>query len=275
MEKKSVIGRILTYTAVVLSSIIMAFPFLWMLSASFKDDLDVFVFPIQWIPETFKFENYSYIWNKAHYPILFGNTLFLAVTITILQIITCSMAAYAFSKIIFPERNKLFLAYLATLMIPMQAIMIPQFMIIRSMGLANTRMALILTQAFNPMGVFLLRQYYQGIPNELSEAARIDGLTEFGIYSRVVLPLAKPAVASLTIFTSVAVWNDFLPPLIYINSPSKYTIQLGLRNLISEFSAEYAPIMAASVISLIPILILFLTCQKFFVEGAATTGLKG
>lgn len=266
---------VLKYIVIIASSLTMVFPFLWMISASFKDNLDVFAYPIQWIPDPLKVENYTYIWEKANYTTLFSNTLFLAVVITLLQLFTCSLAAYAFSKINFPERNKLFLGYLATLMVPVQVIMIPQFMIVRSLGLADTLTALILTQAFSPMGVFLLRQYYQNIPGELSEAARIDGLNEFGIYSRIVLPLAKPALASLTILTAVNVWNDFLPPLIYINSPAKYTIQLGLRNMISEFSAEYGPIMAASVISLLPILILFLFCQKFFVEGVATSGLKG
>lgn len=265
----------LKYLLVVLSSLIMLVPFFWMLSASFKLDIDVFNFPIEWIPKVFHFENYVYIWQKANYGLLFFNTLKLAVIITVLQIVTSSLAAYAFSKISFPERDKLFLVYLATLMIPFQVIMVPQFIIIKNLGLSDSHMALILTQAFTPMGVFLLRQFFMGIPVELSEAARIDGLNEFGIYSRIMLPLTKPAIASLTITTSVAVWNDFLAPLIYINSASKRTIQLGLRNLMSEFTADYAAIMAASVISLIPILIVFIFCQRFFEQGIVSTGIKG
>ena len=270
-----VIITILKYVVIIFSSFIMVIPFLWMISASFKDNLDVFEFPIKWIPDPILTQNYSYIWEKANYLLLFGNTVKLTIIITLLQLITCSLAAYAFSKIIFPERDKLFLTYLATLMVPFQVIMIPQFIIIRNLGLSDTHLALILIQAFNPMGVFLLKQFYMTIPNELSEAARIDGLNEFGIYSRIILPLAKPTLASLTIFTSVTVWNDFLAPLIYLSSSSKYTIQLGLRNLISENSAEYGPIMAASVISLIPILIIFLSCQKFFVEGTTAGSVKG
>lgn len=279
-EKKKKTGlalflSIVKYTVVITSSLTMILPFLWMLSSSFKDSLEVFNFPIQWIPQNLKLENYSYIWNKANYPQLFFNTLKLTVVITILQIVTCSLAAYAFSKLVFPERDKIFILYLATLMLPYQVVMIPQFSVIKIFGLTNTHMALILIQAFNPMGVFLMKQFFDGIPNELSEAARIDGLNEFGIYSKIIMPLSKSVIGTLVILTSVSVWNDFLAPLIYINSRELYTIQLGLRNMISEFTAEYGPIMAASVISIIPILIVFLCFQSFFEQSLASSGVKG
>lgn len=279
-EKKKKTGlalflSIVKYTVVIASSLTMILPFLWMLSSSFKDSLEVFNFPIQWIPQNLKLKNYSYIWNKANYPQLFFNTLKLTVVITILQIVTCSLAAYAFSKLVFPERDKIFILYLATLMLPYQVVMIPQFSVIKIFGLTNTHMALILIQAFNPMGVFLMKQFFDGIPNELSEAARIDGLNEFGIYSKIIMPLSKSVIGTLVILTSVSVWNDFLAPLIYINSRELYTIQLGLRNMISEFTAEYRPIMAASVISIIPILIVFLCFQSFFEQSLASSGVKG
>lgn len=279
-EKKKKTGlalflSIVKYTVVIASSLTMILPFLWMLSSSFKDSLEVFNFPIQWIPQNLKLKNYSYIWNKANYSQLFFNTLKLTVVITILQIVTCSLAAYAFSKLVFPERDKIFILYLATLMLPYQVVMIPQFSVIKIFGLTNTHMALILIQAFNPMGVFLMKQFFDGIPNELSEAARIDGLNEFGIYSKIIMPLSKSVIGTLVILTSVSVWNDFLAPLIYINSRELYTIQLGLRNMISEFTAEYGPIMAASVISIIPILIVFLCFQSFFEQSLASSGVKG
>ena len=279
-EKKKKTGlalflSIVKYTVVIASSLTMILPFLWMLSSSFKDSLEVFNFPIQWIPQNLKLNNYSYIWNKAKYTQLFFNTLKLTVVITILQIVTCSLAAYAFSKLVFPERDKIFILYLATLMLPYQVVMIPQFSVIKIFGLTNTHMALILIQAFNPMGVFLMKQFFDGIPNELSEAARIDGLNEFGIYSKIIMPLSKSVIGTLVILTSVSVWNDFLAPLIYINSRELYTIQLGLRNMISEFTAEYGPIMAASVISIIPILIVFLCFQSFFEQSLASSGVKG
>ena len=279
-EKKKKTGlalflSIVKYTVVIASSLTMILPFLWMMSSSFKDSLEVFNFPIQWIPQNLKLKNYSYIWNKANYPQLFFNTLKLTVVITILQIVTCSLAAYAFSKLVFPERDKIFILYLATLMLPYQVVMIPQFSVIKIFGLTNTHMALILIQAFNHMGVFLMKQFFDGIPNELSEAARIDGLNELGIYSKIIMPLSKSVIGTLVILTSVSVWNDFLAPLIYINSRELYTIQLGLRNMISEFTAEYGPIMAASVISIIPILIVFLCFQSFFEQSLASSGVKG
>ena len=274
-KKKKIVLTIIKYIVLIGSSISMVIPFLWMLSSSLKEDINVFDFPIQWIPDKIIWDNYIYIWEKANYLSLFGNTLKLTVIITLLQILTCSLAAYAFSKIDFPERNKLFLIYLATLMVPFQVIMIPQFSIIRILDLSNTHMALILIQAFNPMGVFMMKQFFVGIPNELSEAARIDGLSEFGIYWRIIMPLSKPVIGTLTIFTSVTVWNDFLAPLIYLNDSELFTIQLGLRNMISEFTAEYGAIMAAAVISTIPILLVFIGFQRFFEDSVASAGLKG
>lgn len=272
---RNVFFSILKYAVVLTLTFSMLVPFVWMLSASFKTNLEVFAFPIQWIPEVFHFENYSNIWEIANYPRMFLNTVKLTAIITVLQVLTSTLAAYAFSKIKFPERDVLFLLYLATMMVPYQVVMIPQFSIIRSMGLSNTHMALILIQAFTPMGVFLIKQFFDGIPNELIEAARIDGLNEFGIYSRIMLPLSKSAIVSLAILTITATWNDFLAPLIYISDSKLFTIQLGLRNLCSEYTAEYGQIMAASVMSVIPIFVLYCVFQRFFEEGMISGAVKG
>lgn len=272
---RNVIFSILKYAVVLTLTFSMLVPFVWMLSASFKTNLEVFAFPIQWIPEVFHFENYSNIWEIANYPRMFLNTVKLTAIITGLQVLTSTLAAYAFSKIKFPERDVLFLLYLATMMVPYQVVMIPQFSIIRNMGLTNTHLALILIQAFTPMGVFLIKQFYDGIPNELIEAARIDGLNEFGIYSRIMLPLSKSAIVSLAILTITATWNDFLAPLIYISDKDLFTIQLGLRNLCSEYTAEYGQIMAASVMSVIPIFVLYCIFQRFFEEGMISGAVKG
>jgi len=158
--------------------------------------------------------------------------------------------------------------------VPFQVVMIPQFIMMVKFGLNDSLMALVLLQAFSPFGVFLLRQYYMTIPEELSQAARIDGLGEFGIYSRIILPLSKPALATVSIFTFVFVWNDFLAPLIYLTSEKKKTIQLGIREFITQYSASYELIMAAAVCALVPVLILFILAQDFFVEGISTSGLK-
>ena len=203
------------------------------------------------------------------------NTSKLTIIITALQLITSSLAAYAFARLEFKGRDVIFLGYVATIAIPWQVYMVPQFIIMRRLGLNDTHLALILLQAFTAFGVFMLRQFFISIPKELSDAARIDGLSEYGIYARIMLPLAKPALATLTIFSFVAVWNDFMGPLIYLSSEKLKTVQLGLRMFIAQYSADYALIMAASLVSLLPIIVLFLALQRFFIEGVATSGIKG
>ena len=178
-------------------------------------------------------------------------------------------------KLKFPGRDWLFLAYIGSIAIPWQVYMVPQFIMMRRLDLVDTHTSLILLQAFSAFGVFLLRQFFISIPDEILDAARIDGMSEYGIFFRIMLPLSKPALATLTIFTSVAVWNDFMGPLIYLNSQSLKTIQLGLRMFIQQYGADYALIMAAALVSLIPVAILFVFLQRFFIEGIASTGVKG
>jgi len=264
----------LVYLLLFFLAAIMILPFLWMVSASLKLEKDVFRYPFEWWPQTPQWKNYVDIWTTVPFLTFIFNSTKLTVIITVLQLFTSSFAAYAFAKLDFKGRNALFLAYVATIAIPWQVYMVPQFIMMRHMGLADTHMALILLQAFSAFGVFLMRQFYVSIPDDLMQAARIDGMNEYGIYRRIILPLSKPPMATLTIFTFVFVWNDFMGPLIYINSTELKTIQLGLRMFISQYSAEYALIMAASLVSLVPVFILFFSLQKFFVEGVASSGLK-
>jgi multiple sugar transport system permease protein len=175
----------------------------------------------------------------------------------------------------FPGRDALFLGYIATIAVPWQSYMIPQFILMSKIHLTNTLWSIIALQAFGAFGVFLMKQFFETVPEELSEAARIDGLSEYGIYRRIMLPLSVPAIASLTLLTFVNTWNDYLGPLIYLRSPDLWTIQLGLKSFISQYNADYAWIMAGSVVSVLPIAILFMLGQRYFVEGIATTGLKG
>ena len=175
----------------------------------------------------------------------------------------------------FKGKNALFLGYIATIAVPWQAYMVPQFMMMSSWHLNNTHLAIMCLQAFSAFGVFLMKQFYEGVPTELCEAARIDGLSEYGIWWHIMLPLSLPALSTLTIFTFVNTWNDFLGPLIYLTKTELKTIQIGLRMFISQYSSDYGLIMAGSVLSLIPVLIVFLVLQKYFVEGVASTGLKG
>lgn len=275
MKTKNTISKILTYTLLIALTILMLVPFAWMLSASLQLNKDVFKFPFDWIPNNPVWSNYKEIWTKIPLGKFIFNTSKLTVIITLLQLFTSSFAAYAFAKLDFKYRDKIFLCYVATIAVPWQVYMVPQFIMMRELNLSDTHLALILLQAFSAFGVFLIRQFYMSIPNELLEAARIDGYSEYKIYYKIMLPLAKPALSTLTIFTFVGVWNDFMGPLIYINSEAKKTIQVGLRMFISQYSAEYSLIMAASLIALIPVLIIFLALQRFFVEGVASSGLKG
>lgn len=275
MTTRNMVGKMTAYITLILLASLMVLPFLWMVSASLKLDKDVFRFPIEWIPSNPVWSNYQKIWTKIPFLTFIFNTSKLTVIITIMQLITSSFAAYSFAKLKFKGRDMLFLAYVGTIAIPWQVYMVPQFIMMRKLGLNDTHMSLILLQSFSAFGVFLMRQFYLSIPDELIEAARIDGLNEYGIYAKIMLPLSKPALASLVIFTFVSVWNDFMGPLIYLSSDRLKTIQLGLRMFIQQYSADYALIMAASLVSLIPVLILFVALQRFFIEGIATTGMKG
>jgi len=269
------IGRFFLYLILILITLLMVIPFIWMLSASFKTNSEVFSIPFQLIPKNPRPENYQDIWTKIPLLKFIGNTVFLTIVVTCLQLLTSSFAAYAFSKLDFKFKNTLFLAYIATIAMPWQVYMVPQFIMMRGMGLNDKLLAMICLQAFSAFGVFMMKQFYTGIPDSLCEAARIDGMSEYRIYASIMLPLSKPALATLTIFTFVNTWNDYLGPLIYLKSESKKTIQLGLKMFIGQFSAEYGLIMAGSIITLIPVLIVFLCLQKYFVEGVASTGLKG
>lgn len=276
MKKKKIkISKVLIYIALILLTILMLIPFVWMLSASLKLDKDVFLFPIQWIPKNPRWKNYIDIWKKIPLLTFALNTSKLTVIVTLLQLLTSSFAAYAFAKLDFRFKNILFLSYIATIAVPWQVYMVPQFMLMRSFGMNDKHIAIICLQAFSAFGVFMMRQFYQGIPDELCEAARIDGMSEYKIYGTIMLPLSKPALSSLCIFTFVGTWNDFLGPMIYLRSERNKTLQIGLRMFISQYSSEYGLIMAASVISLIPVLIIFISLQKYFVEGIAATGIKG
>lgn len=275
-RKNKITGKIGIYVILLLITALMIVPFLWMLSASIKTNREVFIMdPFVWIPEIPRWDNYIKIWTKIPLLKFVENTVFLTIIVTFLQLLTSSFAAYSFAKLEFKHKNVLFLAYIATIAMPWQVYMVPQFIMMRGMGLNDKLLAMICLQAFSAFGVFLMKQFYEGIPNDLCEAARIDGMSEYKIYLKIMLPLSKPALSTLTIFTFVNTWNDYLGPLIYLKSETKKTIQLGLKMFIGQYSSEYGLIMAGSVVSLIPVILVFLCLQKYFVEGVASTGLKG
>ena len=275
-HRKAIIRKIIVYILLLIIAVLMITPFLWMFSAAIKSDREVFkINPFVFIPPVPKWSNYVDIWTRIPFARFVGNTFFLTIVVTLLQLLTSSFAAYSFAKLRFRYRNGLFLAYIATIAMPWQVYMVPQFILMRRMGLNDRLLAIICLQAFSAFGVFLMKQFYEGIPDDLCEAARIDGMSEYQIYTRIMLPLSKPALATLVIFTFVNTWNDYLGPLIYLKTQNKKTIQLGLKMFISQYSSDYGLIMAGSMLSLIPVLIIFLCFQKSFVEGVASTGLKG
>lgn len=269
------VGRVLGYAVMIVASAAILLPFAWMIISSLKSNNQVFTIPIQWVPDPFVWQNYLDIWQRSDMSTWLKNTLILSVTVTTLQVLTGSFAAYGFSRIRFPGRDVLFLVYIGTIAVPWQAYMIPQFIMLSKMGLSNTLWAIIALQAFGAFGVFLMKQYFESVPEELSEAARIDGLSEYGIWRRIMMPLCVPAIASLSLITFVNTWNDYLGPLIYLRDRDLWTIQIGLKTFISQYNAEHALIMTGSVLSVLPIAVIFLLGQRYFVEGIASTGVKG
>jgi multiple sugar transport system permease protein len=253
----------------------MVIPFVWMVSSAFKTNVKIFEYPIQWIPQDVYYGNFHSVWSDINYPVNFFNSLKLSVIITLTQLVTSSLAAYSFSKLHFPGRDKIFLIYLATMMIPWHAIMIPQFIIIKAFNLYNSHIALIVLHSFSAFGVFLLRQSMLSIPNSLHEAATIDGCGTFRIYWNIILPLTKTGLATLSVLTFNFIWNDYMGPMIYLDSEILKTIQVALASFKEQYSANYGAIMAGTVISIIPVVIVYIMAQKYIVDGIAYAGIKG
>jgi len=264
-----------TYVLLSIAAITMLLPFIWMLSTSLKTPASVFVYPPEWIPNPIQWANYGQVVRVMPFLRYVLNTAAVATSITFLHLAVSSLAAYAFARLRFPGRDKLFLAYLATLMVPGQVTLIPNFLIVKYLGWIDTYQALIIPQIFTAFGTFLLRQFFLTIPNELEDAARIDGASALDIYWLIVLPLSGPALATLGVFTFTAQWNSFLWPLIVINDEQMRTLTVGLRALVGQYTVQYPLLMAGSVISIVPMLILFVVAQRFFVRGIALTGLGG
>lgn len=268
----------LLYTVIVgLIAVSMVLPFIWMLSTSFKIEMDVFNFPIEWIPRTMNPGNYAKAWNsRFSFPLYYLNTIKVSVLTTALQVSVSALAAYAFSKIRFAHSKKLFMLYLATLMIPSQVTLIPSFIIFKSLKLIDTHLGIILISSFSVYGVFLLRQFMSTVPPEMSEAAVIDGANHAQIFSLIILPMVKPAIATLAMLKFIWTWNDYQNPLVFLTSEKLFTLQLGMRAFSStEYGNQYALMMAAAVMAIFPLMIVFLVFQRFVIEGIAIGAVKG
>jgi multiple sugar transport system permease protein len=267
--------KAIAYLALSLLALLALVPFIWMLSTSLKSLDEVFLYPPKWIPSHLRFSNYTSLWHDFPMTTWVLNSLKVSSSVTIGVLITSSLAAYAFARMDFPFRNALFYMYLGAMMIPGWVMLVPNFVLMRRLGWIDTHWALIIPAMGQPFGTFLLRQFFLTIPKELEEAARIDGMGHFQIYRRIILPLSLPALATLAVFQFMGIWNEFLWPLIVLNSPDKFTIPLGLGYLNTQHSTDWTRLMAGSVILLVPIVILFIMSQRYYVRGIALTGLKG
>ncbi len=280
MNKRS-FNKFLAYIFLSLGAIVMIFPFLWMLSTSLKSHGSIFIFKIsdiQWIPNPVYWKNYFDVWKVVPFARFYLNSLLVTSCVTFGQVLTSSLAAYAFSRLRFPGRDKIFFAYLATMMIPGSVTMIPVFALMKIFGWIDTYKALIIPAIFTAYGTFLLRQFFMTIPRDLEDAAKIDGCSLFGIFWNVILPLSKTAIATLTIFVALGNWASFMWPLLVTNSIEKRTLPIGLayfQELYQYAQPDYGLLMAGSVIATIPLILIFVFNQKFFVEGIKLSGMKG
>ena len=271
---KKVIGNSVIYLIMIIVAIIMIIPFVWMVSTSFKEMGQVLIFPPQWIPDPFVWQNYSDAWTAANFSLFFRNSAIVTILTTIGQLVTCSLAAFAFARLRFRGRDTIFLIYLATMMVPIQVTLIPLYLLMKEFGWINTFAGLIVPGIFSAYGTFMLRQFYMGIPKSLDESAIIDGCGYFRIYWQIVLPLSKAALATQAVFCFMWQWNNLLWPLVMSNTDEVRTLTVGLQLFKGQYSVAWNLLMAGSVISVIPILILYVFLQKYFVEGIAVTGMK-
>lgn len=249
-------------------------PFFWMISTSFKNGGGLFTYPPTWIPREPTLQWYAQLVREVNFLVHFRNSVLVSVAITVLSLFVNSMAGYAFAKHRFRHRDKIFGFLLATMMVPGQLTMIPVFLLLKKMGFLNSFLGLIVPVCANVFGIFLIRQFMMSIPNDLIESARIDGCSEFRIYWSVVLPLCKPVLATLSIFTFIGSWNDFLWPLIVMVREDGYTLPVALANLNGQHPTDFGLLMAAATVVVLPVLLVFLAAQKYVIRGIATTGLK-
>ena len=255
----------------------MVVPLIWMISTACKVEADVFAFPIHWIPQRWNvIENFKEVWGgKYNFGLYYWNSIKVTVLATIAQVFVSSLGAYGFSKVKWKGRDKVFMLYLATMMIPPQVTIVSQFLILRSLNLYNTHTGIVAMLSFSVYGVFLLRQNMVAIPESLSESAKIDGAGHWRIYSSIIMPIMKPSLATLAILKFVWTWNDYQTPLVFLNSRELFTIQLGMKQFASESGAYYSLIMAAAVSAIVPLIIVFLIGQRYVIDGIASGAVKG
>ncbi len=267
------VGRTVIYLILIVTVTLVVAPLVLIASNSFKTEMEIFSYPVTLFPVNPTLENFSRL--AANFPLYIFNSIKLTAIIVLIQLVTATTGAYAFSKLIWKGRDFVFMLYVASVMIPIQAIIIPQFLVVKNLGLYDSHLGIILVSAFTAFGTFLVKQFFMTVPNSFVEAARIDGASEGSIFFRIMLPLSKPVLATLVIFSFRYFWNDFFTPLIYLTSPELKTLPLGMADFVTEYMVYVGPQMAASLISIIPVMIIFFSAQKYFVQGTMSSGVKG
>jgi multiple sugar transport system permease protein len=268
-------AKVVLYVVLILGLLVVVGPFVWMLLASVKPEAEIRAVPPTWLPHTFTLANFRSLFTRLNFPLYFFNSTLVAALITAGNLVFCSLLGYALAKLRYPGRKALFLIVLGMLMVPGMVTFVPQFVLVSNMHLANSYAGLVLPFLAGPFGVFLMRQFLLSIPDDLIEAARIDGAGEFRIFWRVVLPLCRPALATLGILTFLSSWNNFLWPLVVATTEDKYTLPVALALYsVGQNRTDFGLLLAGAVVVVLPVLILFLVLQRHFLRGIATTGLK-
>lgn len=266
-----------SFIVVLAGAALMILPFLWMLSTSLKAEALVFASPPQWIPDPIQWSNFIKSLSVLPFGVYYRNTVIITAATILGDVLTAALVAYGFARFRFPGRNALFVLVLSTIMLPVQVTIIPRFILFKELRWIDTFIPIILPAFLGGSAfyIFLLRQFFLTIPRELDDAAKIDGLGTLGVFSRIMLPLSKPSLAIVAIFSFLYNWNDFFSPLIFLNSESKYTLALGLNFLKGHFFSTVSLLMAAAVLAMVPCLVLFFVAQKYFIQGVVFTGVKG
>ena len=274
--KKKAGSRVLLWIAIILVCIVSMFPFYWMVRSSIMTKTEIFGTPMRWWPQVPQWSNYSEAMTKVPFARYFVNSLVIVVMNIIGKVLSSSLVAYGFARIDFKGKNVWFAIIIATMMIPWSVLLIPQFMLWNKVGLYNTYAPLILPAFFlDGFYIFLLRQFFATLPLDYDEAALIDGASYFKIYSNIIMPLSKPALMTVAVFTFMNSWNDFIGPMIYLKDPMKSTVSLGLQAFISQYTTEWHLMMAAATVAVVPMILMFFFAQRYFIEGMTFTGVKG
>lgn len=276
-KRKKKINRILIYLLLIAGSILCLMPLIWMVRSSLMTNVEIFMVPIRWIPEKIQWKNYVEVFTTLPFLTYYANSLKLVFFVVIGAVLTSSLCAYGLSRVDWFGKNVVFACIMGSMMLPTAVTIIPTFLMFRKIGLTNSLLPLIIPAWLGggAFYIFLLRQFFLSIPRDIDEAAYIDGATHFQIYSRIILPLTKPALVVVGMFAFMNTWNDFLGPLIYLNSDDKYTVALGLQLFIGSYRAEWQLMMAAACLVVIPAIIVFMLGQRYLIEGITMTGVKG